>query len=121
MADAPAATLWNGTTGLLLASVVPATRTWALAIGWIGRRPAPGVALRLEPCARIHTFGVPEPLDTVHCDADGTALHVGTVAPNRIGPRVPGTRLVWEARAAQLVGRVHVGDRLETRTDGPVD
>ncbi len=107
--------LWNRTTNQRLASVSPGPRWMAVAIGWIGRCPDPGVAMKLAPCSRVHTFGVPCPIDVVHCDRHGSVLAVDTLAPNRIGPRIERAQHVWESAQGSLIDRVAVGDRLEVR------
>jgi len=113
MVDSSLDGLWNATTGKRLGQP-DRLRGWAaLAWGWIARRPPADVVLVLAPCSRIHTFGVPVSIDVVHCDCDGTVLCLYTLMPNRIGPRVSGTRSIWESRAGFLTELASVGDRLE--------
>lgn len=45
-------------------------------------------ALVLVPCRRVHSYGVPYPLDVVFCDEAWVVLHVETLAPHRMSRRV---------------------------------
>jgi uncharacterized membrane protein (UPF0127 family) len=71
---------------------------WAMSFrarrrGVIGLEPlGPRDALVIWPCRRIHTKGVPYPLDVVFCDGRWLVLHVETVLPDRL------SRHVWRAR-----------------------
>lgn len=98
--------------------VVGAVRTahspMAMLRGWMGVDIPDDTALHLAPCTRVHTFGVRCPLDIAHCDRHGLVLRVETMAPNRIGPRVPGTHQVWETRSPGFRNRIRSGQILTT-------
>jgi uncharacterized protein len=47
-------------------------------------------ALIIDPCRRVHTFGVAYDLDVVFCDRDLTVLHVETLPPRRASARIGG-------------------------------
>lgn len=100
-------------TGRILAPCAAVARTpWRRLVGWIGRPVPQGEALAITACRQIHTFGVRTPLDVAYCGADGHALRVEEIAPNRIGPRVEGAERVWETASGGLVPYVRPGDRL---------
>lgn len=86
-------------------------------IGWIGRDIPVGAALGISGCQQIHTFGVRASIDCAYCNRDGRALRVETLAPNRVGRRVPGAWIVWETAAGALTPLVVVGDRLVLTDD----
>lgn len=81
-------------------------------VGAMGRTLAAGEAIGIDACDRVHSLLVPGPLDLAFCDAGGTVLSVVTLAPQRIGPRVRGARVVWEMAAGQMAPSVAIGDRL---------
>ena len=86
-------------------------------VGWIGREIPPGAALGITACRQIHTFGVRAPLDCAYCARDGRTLHIQTLAPNRIGPWVRDTWIVWEAATGAFTPFVRTGDRLQLIAD----
>ena len=85
---------------------------WDRLTGWIGRPIPADSALCIDPCGRVHTYGVSCPIDVAHCDDAGRVLSIATLEPNRIGPKVSGTAWVWETRAKLLAGSVSPGDIL---------
>jgi len=96
--------------------VVKVVRTARSAVGllcgWVGVTVPDDTALHLSPCSRVHTFGVRCVLDVAHCDRQGRVLRVETLAPNRIGPKVPGTHQVWETRSPGFRNRIRSGQIL---------
>ncbi len=73
--------------------------------GVIGRdQLGPRDALIIRPCRRIHTRGVPYPLDVVFCDRRWRVLHVETVPPERL------SRRVWLARSCIELAGGRVGE-----------
>jgi uncharacterized protein len=92
--------------------VVRARTPGARMRGLLGRTPAMGEALALEPAKQVHTFGMRAPIDVVFCDRELRVLYVArSMKPNRVG------RFVWSARYAFEMGPggagpVEPGDRL---------
>jgi uncharacterized protein len=65
---------------------------------WGGRIP-PGRALRLAPCAAVHSLGLPRAIEVAFCAGDGRILElVVPLPPGRVA-RCPGARSAWEFRA----------------------
>ena len=104
----------NRTTRRVLAADARVASSFrAQLLGLMGRHVGAGEALGLPRCPALHTFFVRRALDAVFCDAAGRALRVAAgLRPWRIGPRVPGAAMVWEARAGALAPFVRVGDML---------
>jgi hypothetical protein len=80
----------------------------------MGRAVPPNTALGLAPCDWVHTFGMRHAIDVAYCDVKGQVLHVCTLRPNRFGPRVRKTEMVWEAEAGAFTS-VRVGDCVQIR------
>ena len=71
-------------------------------LAFLGRLQ-PGLALMLESCAAVHTFGMRFPLDLLFLDARGAVVRVvGDVSPRRL-VRCPGARAVLETTAGEGV------------------
>lgn len=76
-------------------------------------RAVPETAWLLEPCARVHTFGMREAIDVLFCDAGWRVLDMlEGLEPWRIAGH-PSARATWELP----VGSIHrlglrLGDRL---------
>lgn len=90
---------------------------WRRLRGLLGRRRLePAEALILSPCSQVHTVGLRFPIDAVFCDRDLLVLHVATLRPFRLSPRVLGAWCCIELAAgrAQESG-VERGARLEIR------
>ena len=65
-------------------------------LGLLGQPPlGPFDALRITPCAAVHTFGMREPIDVVFVGRGGRILAVV--------PRVPPWRIVWQRGAVEVV------------------
>lgn len=110
--------LENVSRGTILAEhVLMATTFWRRLIGLIGRRDFPtGCALWIEPCAQVHSLGMAFAIDVVHLARDGTVLSAYTLPRGRIGPYVPGSRVVVELAAGELAASgTEQGDRLVIR------
>jgi uncharacterized membrane protein (UPF0127 family) len=65
-------------------------------IGLLGQ-PAlkPGEALRISPCAAVHTFGMRHAIDVVFVGRGGVVLAVA--------PHVPPCRIVWRRGAVEVI------------------
>ncbi len=113
----------NRSTGRVLATNARVARgLWAQLIGVIGRGLAGEEALGLPHCPVIHTFFVRHRLDAAFCDGTGRVLRVAAGRkPFTAGPWVPGTALVWEARAGVLAPFVSPGDILEFTPPPPAE
>lgn len=100
---------------VLAAAEVADTRS-ARRRGLMGRSHIEG-AFVLRPCRNVHTFGMRVSIDVICCDSAGTVLNIRTLAPRRIAPMVPKTRMVIEAGAG-CCDRwgLRVGDVIEIRT-----
>lgn len=68
--------------------------------GLLGRaEPDPGIALLIDPCWAVHTFGMRYRIDVVFCDANWHVLRtVEALAPRRVAA-TRGARRVLELRA----------------------
>lgn len=86
--------------------------------GLLGRpEPEPGVALLLQPCWAVHTFGMRYPIDVVFCDARWRVLRVvPALAPRRWACRRGAVRVLeLSAHTARPLG-LKPGARLEPDT-----
>ncbi|WP_420226422.1 DUF192 domain-containing protein [Pigmentiphaga litoralis] len=65
-------------------------------VGLLGQPPlAADEALRITPCAAVHTFGMRQAIDVVFVGRGGVVLAVV--------PRVPPGRIVWRRGAIEVV------------------
>ena len=113
--------LVNRTRGTVVARDIRLARgLWDQFLGAMGMRMvAAGSALGLAPCDWVHTFFVRGPLDLAYCDRAGRVLRIEAACPPwRVGPRVRGAYVVWEAAANGLLGAVAPGDVLAVE-EGP--
>lgn len=89
--------------------------------GLVGR-PAPesGHGLWIEPCAAVHTFGVPEALDLVFVSACMVVQRIEEAVPARRVRIGAGARGVLELRAGEAarIG-LRTGTRLEWSSAAP--
>lgn len=88
--------------------------------GW-GRRGAAPVALRLQPCASVHTCGMRKPIDVVFVDRGGQVLRVcAALRPWRVAA-ARGATATWELPMgeAQRLG-IRRGSRLALAQDAAV-
>ena len=85
---------------------------------WRGRIP-PGRALRIAPCAAVHTLGLRRPVEVAFCGADGRILRlVAPLPPGRIAC-CRGALSAWEFRAgSSLRLGLAVGQRLALQRAG---
>jgi uncharacterized protein len=70
----------------------------ARARGLLGRSAlAPGAGMVIRPCNAVHTVGMAFGIDVLHLDAESRVLRVvANLRPWRLGPVVPGSRVVVE-------------------------
>ena len=106
---------WLVSNGTVLASAERADTHRERARGLLGRDGVEG-AMVLTSTRWVHTFGMRFAIDVAHLDANGTVLHVATLARHRIGTPVWKARTVVEAEAGAF-GRwgLKVGDVVELR------
>lgn len=71
--------------------------------GLLGRRGLDG-AIWLAPARQVHTFRMRFAIDVAYLAKDGSALHVSTMSPGRLGPWVWRSRGVIEAEAGAFEG-----------------
>jgi uncharacterized membrane protein (UPF0127 family) len=88
---------------------------WQRAIGLLGRAGlAADAGLWIQPCGRVHTWGMRFAIDVVVCRSDGKVVALATdLAPWRLGPPAVGRGVALELRAgaAARLG-ISVGDQL---------
>jgi uncharacterized membrane protein (UPF0127 family) len=112
--DRPAVLL--GPNGVVADHVRWATTFRTRRRGLRGSVLGPREALIIEPCRQVHTFGVPEPIDVVFCDARWNVVHVQTLAPRRLSRPVLRARSCIELPAHRArEAAIHPGARLELR------
>lgn len=95
------------------------------ALGLLRAPPAgqwAGCALRLRPCAAVHTFGMRHPIDVVFVDRHGTVLRIFP----RLGPwRIAGARravAAWELPMGEAMRLgIERGSRLDLEADVAVE
>lgn len=87
----------------------------ARAIGWLGREKAPrDIALWLEPCCAVHTFGMRFAIDIAFVDQMDRILRIdAAVPPWRIRWCSKAKAVVELASGACLERRLFVGCRLD--------
>lgn len=105
----------NKRTGEVLAGRVEVADTYfSRLVGLMFRAGLPqGYALRLEPCAQIHTCFMRFAIDAVFCDKQGRVLYIKeNMRPWRWGRYVRHSRYTLELPAGAVQGRVCVGDEL---------
>ncbi|MEY4762964.1 MAG: hypothetical protein RLZZ200_2820 [Pseudomonadota bacterium] len=84
------------------------------AVGLLIRgRPAPDTAWLLEPCSRIHTFGMRQAIDVLFCDEGWRVVDLLDALEPWCVAGHPAARVTWELP----VGSIHrlglrLGDRL---------
>lgn len=113
---------WLLRDGRVLASLEVASSRGERRRGLLGRDGIEG-ALLIERARSVHTIGMRFPIDVAHLDADGVVLRTRTMACNRIGLPVLGSRSVVEAEAGAFRHwELHPGQVLEVdhRSDGQV-
>lgn len=68
----------------------------------------PGVALLIDPCWAVHTFGMRRPIDVVFCDSAWRIVHVvEALRPRRVACRRDAIRVLeLRAASARLLGLV---------------
>ena len=81
-----------------VAPVEVATTSRARSKGLLGRTGLTG-ALWLAPARQVHTFRMKFAIDVAYLAKDGTALHVATMPPGRLGRWVWRSKGVLEAEA----------------------
>ncbi len=112
----PAIQLLNATTqATILPQLELATNFWTRFWGWQFRRPAPrDQGLLIVPCGSIHTHWMRFAIDVLFVNRQGEVLSIrSNLSPWRmvVGPK--DAYAVVETQADALIGKVHVGDRLE--------
>jgi uncharacterized protein len=116
-AKMPAMTrIFNITRKVILAeTMIEARGFFSRLRGALGRpSPTPGWGLYLSPCAWVHTLGMRFPIDAVYIGRGGRVLAVTSLAPWRVGPRVPAAIGVLELPAGACAHSACLpGDQLE--------
>ncbi len=94
-----------------------AATPWSRVRGLIGRASLePDEALLIEPCRRVHTFGMRFAIDAVFCDRAGRVLAVETLRPWRVSPFVRGAHMCIELPAGRAAeSSIAAGTKLDLR------
>jgi uncharacterized membrane protein (UPF0127 family) len=87
--------------------------------GVLGRSPLePDEAYVILDAPKVHTVGVPYPLDAVFCDKRWRVLHVQTLQPRSRSERVAGAKYCVELLGGRAAEHgIAVGDRLSFGDD----
>lgn len=97
----------NAETGEVIAERVRCAHThWTRLKGLLGTRSfEPGNGLWIKPCQQVHMIGMRYPVDLVFLDDGGRVVRtIGSLAPNRISPKVADAASVLELPAGTIAG-----------------
>ena len=90
----------RGPSGTIAERLVAAVTPFERVRGLLGRRElGPGEAMLIQPCSRVHTFGMRFPIDAVFCDAHLHVLWAETLEPGHVSRHVRRARCCFELPA----------------------